>query len=115
MKKKFIFITLIALMTISLVGTAFAQEGSFKILYTNKIEDESQLKKNDGLEFNQIKKQIGKYQNNSNLLIVDIGDTLYDQTIINKNNRSGALTTKPNKAAKISIKRIIRLLTLTNS
>jgi len=91
MKKKFILITLIALMTISLVGTAFAQEGSFKILYTNKIEDESQLKKNDGLEFNQIKKRIEKYQNNSNLLIVDIGDTLYDQTIINKNSGKDAI------------------------
>ena len=91
MKKKFIVITLIALMTISLMGTAFAQEGSFKILYTNKIEDESQLKKNDGLEFNQVKDKIKKYQNNSNVIMVDIGDTLYDQTIINKNSGKDAI------------------------
>ena len=91
MKKKFIVITLITLMTISVVGTAFAQEGSFKILYTNKIEDESQLKKNDGLEFNQVKDKIKKYQNNSNVIMVDIGDTLYDQTIINKNSGKDAI------------------------
>lgn len=91
MKKKLIVITLIALMTISLMGTAFAQEGSFKIIYTNKIEDESQLKKNDGLSFNQVKDKVKKYQNESNIVMVDLGDTLYDQTKINKNSGKDAI------------------------
>jgi 2',3'-cyclic-nucleotide 2'-phosphodiesterase (5'-nucleotidase family) len=91
MKKKLIVITLIALMFISLMGTALAQEGSFKILYTNKIEDESQLKENDGLAFNQVKEKVEKYQNDSNIIMVDVGDTLYDQTIINKNSGKDAI------------------------
>jgi len=81
--KKLIFISLLFLMTSSILSSAVAQDTSFEIIYTNVIEDESQIKSNEGLEFNKIKEEVKEYKNENHTLILDTGNTLYNLTIAN--------------------------------
>jgi 2',3'-cyclic-nucleotide 2'-phosphodiesterase (5'-nucleotidase family) len=85
MKKRYLIFTLVLVMSLTLVGTVLAQDGSFTILHTNDTHGRVEEGSYAGMGFPKISTLVNQYRNEGNVLLLDAGDTFHGQTIVNLN------------------------------
>src|SRR6056297_929026 len=85
MKRKFLVTTLVLVMSLTLVGTVLAQDGSLTILHTNDTHGRVEEGSYAGMGFPKLATLVNQYRNEGNVLLLDAGDTFHGQTIVNLN------------------------------
>ncbi len=85
MKKRYLIFTLVLVMSLTLVGTVLAQDGSFTILHTNDTHGRIEEGSYAGMGLPKIATLVNQYRNDGNVLLLDAGDTFHGQTIVNLN------------------------------
>ncbi|MFO7815343.1 MAG: 5'-nucleotidase C-terminal domain-containing protein [Halanaerobiales bacterium] len=85
MKKRYLIFTLVLVITLTLVGTALAQDGNFTILHTNDTHGRIEEGSYAGMGFPKVATLVKQYRSEGNVLLLDAGDTFHGQTIVNLN------------------------------
>ncbi|MCF8008597.1 MAG: 5'-nucleotidase C-terminal domain-containing protein [Halanaerobiales bacterium] len=85
MKKKILMFSLVMVMSLLLVGTAFAAEVNFTILHTNDTHGRIEEGSYAGMGFPKVSTLVKDYRSEGNVLLLDAGDTFHGQTIVNLN------------------------------